>query len=340
MTTTQLSAILAQALLAACGSSQAPPPPPHTVDPLSNTAGSGSAATATPPPAKACHHTKAEITGCGGGEVKFPQGTDGCDLGSGNDPALPAAQCAELCAGIEIAGCHAFMATDGPEVFCESAHPCMGRLASAGELGRGAYADGAIAHLALARRMEAHSVHAFDELAADLARFGAPAPLIEACRRAAADEAGHADAIAALLRARGVALEELPASRAGGFGSLRELALHNEREGVVGETWGALVGRYQAEHAVDADVRAAMATIADDETAHAALSMAIAAWARDVLPAADAHALADARAAAIVALRDGADARPAGDAADRLGWPGEQLACALLDQLAPALVTA
>jgi hypothetical protein len=56
-------------------------------------------------------------------------------------------------------------------------------------------------------------------------------------------------------------------------------------EGCVRETWGALFGAYQAQNAQDPGVRRAMATIADDETRHAALSWQLHHWALSQLSA-------------------------------------------------------
>jgi hypothetical protein len=143
--------------------------------------------------------------------------------------------------------------------------------------------------------------------------------------------------VAALPAAGGGAAAPLPPVDAGGFASLFALALHNEREGAVGETWGALVARHQAAHAHDADVRAAMAAIADEETEHAALSFQIAAWARSVLGPTQVRALDDARRSALAELRASLGARPSPDAAAPLGWPGEAASAAMIDVLAEAL---
>lgn len=345
MTLLELRAILGGALVAvaACHSADAPKTPPPDKGPGSGS-GTGSAAVTVdapavaddqPPPepkkpSKSCNYGDINITGCGGGEVALPDGPEKCGLPTSGD--IPMEKCKELCGTFEARSCHLFKGRDGKQaLFCDAAHPCMGRLDSEGQLAGGAYADPVVNHLALARRMEAHSVGAFRELAADLARFGAPAELIEACLRAAGDEDRHAQLMAALLVARGAQLEDVPTDGAAGFASLLALALHNEREGVVGETWGALIAGYQAEHAGDAAVGAAMRAIAGEETEHAALSHAIAAWARTQLPA---DVLDAARADAIAALR--ADpVRPDDAACEALGWPSRETTAHLLAYLWP-----
>ena len=149
--------------------------------------------------------------------------------------------------------------------------------------------------LAQAMRLEAASVDAFDILGAELERHGAPSELVSRSDRARADEIRHARTMATLARRSGapeawLAPPEVarPASR-----SLEAIAIENAIEGCVNETFGALLATWQAENARDAVVRRAMRTIAEDETRHAALAWAVAAWATPQLDA-DARARVDA----------------------------------------------
>jgi rubrerythrin len=158
---------------------------------------------------------------------------------------------------------------------------------------------------------------------------------LSACRRAAADEARHARAMARLIERRGGRRPRAPSRAPRSFGSLFELALHNEREGVVGETWGALVAEHQAEHAPAEDVREAMRAIAREETEHAALSFRIARWARRRLGREHARALDDARREAFTELRTTLGFRPGDAAARDLGWPSRAKSAAMLDAIAP-----
>jgi hypothetical protein len=80
-----------------------------------------------------------------------------------------------------------------------------------------------------------------------------------------------------------------------GVRSLEAIAAENAVEGVVRETFGAAVALWQAKHARDAEVRAALRRIADDECRHAELSWRVARWARTRLPR-EAHARIDAAA--------------------------------------------
>lgn len=158
--------------------------------------------------------------------------------------------------------------------------------------------------LAMQAYYEAASVIAFRRLANVLAREGAPAPLVARARRAAEEEKRHARLFARLARSRGavVATPSIPEAEE----SLFALALENAREGQVRETYGALVAMHQGEHAADPELRAAFASIAGDEIAHAELSWDLAAWFATRLSASERAALEEARADALSTLRDAA----------------------------------
>lgn len=123
---------------------------------------------------------------------------------------------------------------------------------------------------------EAASVTAFARLARVLAAAEAPWDLVRRAQRAAEEEARHAATFAALAEKHGAtpcapeAGDSLP--------TLFELAMENATEGGVRETFGALLTLHQAEHAESAEVRAAFASIAEDELQHAALSWDLFAW--------------------------------------------------------------
>lgn len=69
------------------------------------------------------------------------------------------------------------------------------------------------------------------------------------------------------------------------------------------ETYGAIVGLHQAACAEDAELRAAMRTIAENELRHAELSWRIAAFVEPMLSPTERHLVAQARASALEALR-------------------------------------
>src|SRR5207247_1515181 len=87
--------------------------------------------------------------------------------------------------------------------------------------------------------------------------------------------------------------------------TLAELARDNAVEGMVGETFGALVATCQARAAASPVVRAVFARIARDEARHAALAHRLAPWLAGRLSARERVAITDAaREAADAACRD------------------------------------
>ena len=68
------------------------------------------------------------------------------------------------------------------------------------------------------------------------------------------------------------------------------------------ETFGAMTAVFQSRRVPDRALRAAMASIARDESRHARLAWEIDAWARTVLHSRDMHLVDEARRAAGVAL--------------------------------------
>jgi len=158
-------------------------------------------------------------------------------------------------------------------------------------------------HFASAAHLEAASIKAFLRLREELALHGAQAALRDAALVSALEEVLHADVSTRLARRFGAEpprpeVAELP------LRSLFEVALDNAVEGCVRETFGALVGHYQALHARDTQVREAMTRIAEDETRHAGLAWDIDRWAREQLPAAERAALREAQREAVVTLRE------------------------------------
>ncbi len=185
--------------------------------------------------------------------------------------------------------------------------------------------------------LESGSVSAFERMVDELTLHRAPADLVERAREAVVDERRHTELTADLARTFGhepsLSTAEPMSPR-----SLDAVALDNAVEGCVRETYGALVATWQAAHARDPRVAAAMGVIAEDETRHAALSWALHAWARERLDA-------DQRAAVERAMRDAvSDLRREldGDVGDELvaatGMPDRAQQGALLDGLAGSLV--
>jgi hypothetical protein len=188
------------------------------------------------------------------------------------------------------------------------------------------------ATFARAAWLEAASIHAFRRLARELRAHGAPIELVNAARACARDEARHARTMARLARSHGATIDRVRVDDVG-TRDLEAIARENAIEGCVGETYGALLAFFQAEHAADADVRAAMREIAPDELRHAALAWAIATWA-DTRLSDDARArVADARDAASRALAEDARREPHDEIAKVTGAPRAAIASGLVARM-------
>lgn len=138
--------------------------------------------------------------------------------------------------------------------------------------------DGALgAYLAEACTMEAASVTSFRRLERELAALGAPRGLRRRASASALDEARHTRLMRRLARRAGAEPKKPRIARIATRSPLA-IALENAVEGCVHETWSALVARFQADHANDGELRAAMEIIARDEARHAALAWDVRAW--------------------------------------------------------------
>ena len=148
-----------------------------------------------------------------------------------------------------------------------------GLLSQSRDVGRSRLGD----YLAHCAHLEAASVLAFERLACELNAHGAPLELVDEAINARGDEVRHALVMSQL--ARSYSGEPMRASVANlSLRPLADIALENVVEGCVRETYGALIAGYQAEHAHDAMLRAAMAEIAQDEARHAGLSHRVQRW--------------------------------------------------------------
>jgi hypothetical protein len=146
--------------------------------------------------------------------------------------------------------------------------------------------------------LEAASIAAFRRLARELRAFGAPDELVRRVRAAIRDEIRHTRAMRTFAGAR-----PIPKANRAPLRTREEVALDNAREGCVREVFGALLARHQAEHAEDRAVREAMAAIADDETAHAAVALDVDTWLERGLDDRAREAVARARAEAFSLLK-------------------------------------
>ena len=221
---------------------------------------------------------------------------------------------------------------------CEALPLCGRRFDGLEEADCGASLGETLARMAW---LEAASIHAFRRLARELRAHGAPEELVAAARACARDESRHARAMARLARAHGAKVPRVEA-RAMGVRDLESIARENAVEACVGETYGALLAMWQAEHAGDEDVRAAMRAIAPDELRHAALGWAVAAWA-DARLDKDARArVAGARSRAVRDLLQNARIEPIPSVARATGAPSARdqarLAAAMRDEVWSATI--
>ncbi len=184
--------------------------------------------------------------------------------------------------------------------------------------------------------LEAASVPAFRRLAAELKMMKAPRALVRRALTAANDEVRHARVTARLAKKNGGRLRKLGKVDVTER-SIAKVALENAVEGCVRETFGALVMTRQAALAKDAGLRKTFATIAIDETNHAALAWDVAKWCEKKLSKAELGQVEKARGQAISELREELlnSVFGAGDAA--LGLPNPAESVALLDALTARL---
>lgn len=202
---------------------------------------------------------------------------------------------------------------------------------SAGSLG---------AYFAHAAHLEAASVVAFERLARELSALGAPEQLIAAAARSALDEVRHASAVTQLAQPFGAARLPLRVDALAAR-SRFEIALENAVEGCVRETYGAVVGQYQAARALDRAVRDVMRVIAVDELRHAELAWEVAAWLEPQLSDAEQGQLMAAKRSALFELQLSAARAMLPAQAERLiGLPPCALASQLVMSLGKLVLTA
>ncbi len=181
--------------------------------------------------------------------------------------------------------------------------------------------------------LEASAVDAFDVMIDELTGLGAPPALIDAARAAREDEVRHTASMGAIARRYGAEPGTSTFDPIEGRSAL-DIALENAVEGCVRETFGALLGAYQADAARDPEIRAAMREVADDELRHAELSWALAGWLEPRLSEADRARVEEARREAIVALRDEAARTHDPALVEVAGLPTADAAVAMVDRLA------
>ncbi len=164
------------------------------------------------------------------------------------------------------------------EVLESESGACIGRRPTGLKHAHGRGTTRLGAYFASITHLEAASVHAFDTLERELIHHDAPRHLVLAAQAARRDEIRHARVMGRLAKRYGGSPPE-PRVEAHSVRSLEDMTLENATEGCIRETYGALVGMWQAKFAQDAELRRVMERIARDETRHASLSWAIHHWA-------------------------------------------------------------
>ena len=174
--------------------------------------------------------------------------------------------------------------------------------------------------LAESAHLEAASVPAFDELAAELHSFGAPKQLVRAATRSAHDERRHARVIGRLAHRLGADVAPVRRSETALRGP-DEVAHDNAVEGCVREAYGALVAAHQAENATSHAVRRAYRSIARDEARHALLSFAANDWLMPRLSIAARRRTDEARREGLAEFAKGLEHEPEASLHTVLGLP-------------------
>jgi hypothetical protein len=236
--------------------------------------------------------------------VPFPA-SDIPDMGF-SMPCQAGAFCNKYCPTIQYTTCCGPMANSsgGYDLTCilNCAAPGPGRRPEGLEPATATASACAVGqYFAEAAHLEAASVHAFRRLERELRAHGAPSSLVAGARRALRDEVRHARLTRRLARTHGSAPAPVRVA-ASAPRSLEAIAVENAVEGCVRETFAALLAVYQARAAADPEVRAAMASIAPDETRHAELAWAVDDWLQTRLDRSARRRVRRARRDAAVAL--------------------------------------
>ncbi|MFO0617167.1 MAG: ferritin-like domain-containing protein [Polyangiaceae bacterium] len=250
--------------------------------------------------------------------------------------------CEILCGGTSFFNCHAYGAScvDGAlvpqagalDVECTVCNGAAGRRPRGLLRARARVANPVADWFVGTAFLEGASVFAFERLAAELTRHGAPERLARAATRARADELRHARITRALARRFGGAPVD-PRARRASPRSLAAMAIENAVEGCVRETFAAALVAYQANACPDRRLARTFARVARDEADHAALAWDVHAW---LLPRLDPRARSRVRSAARRAARalERDASEPAPEVAAALGAPSARARAVILAGLA------
>jgi hypothetical protein len=241
---------------------------------------------------------------CGIYFVSIQGDTSACgfnDDGSGSDEV-----CNSICKDGFVSSCK----LSGTGVQCNAPCAVDGRRYTVLDDACAPTASDVASYLARMAFFEAASVDSFALLERELAMHEAPAALIRSCTRAKRDEVAHARMARTLARRHGGVIVSPPSLPEMDPRALEAIAIENAVEGCVRETFGVLVGTWQAEHAPTKELRAFFGALAHDESRHAALALRIDAWLTDRLSIEARERVEEARSRALAELEASLDAEP------------------------------
>ncbi len=263
---------------------------------------------------------------------------DGPNLNQATGGYLIYGQTGNTCGG-DIKGHKIFVSEDGTievresDIAVHGDEDCaIGRLPAGLASRSKSNGDSVGAFFAEVSHLEAASVAAFEDLAAELEHHGAPAELIAWAHEAAREEIRHAIVTGALARRYGGA-RRIPQVTRQAPRDLEAIAIDNAAEGLGRETFGALIGHHQALHAGDDVIRHAMQTIADDETSHAEFSQALHEWLSSKLSPDARLRVSKAREDALAKFRTTLCREPHPEVRRLAGLPSAATAVRMFDQL-------
>ncbi|MCA9624864.1 MAG: ferritin-like domain-containing protein, partial [Myxococcales bacterium] len=263
---------------------------------------------------------------------------DGNNFTQTGDGYIVYAQSGTTCGG-DVSGHKLLVGPDGTiqelesEIVEHGDDNCqIGRIPTGLERSAKPERDGLGAFFAEVAHLEAASVAAFEDLAAELEHHGAPEALIRQARAAAREETRHAILTGALARRYG-GERRIPRVQRQAPRDLEAIALDNAVEGLGRETFGALIGHHQALHATDPTIRSVMQTIALDETRHAELSHALHEWLCSQLSSAARDRVEHARRQALLRFRAGFCQEPSPELQRLAGLPSGAEATRMFDAL-------
>ena len=269
----------------------------------------------------------------GGHDAGFDAGVDGgTDGGHPLQPQMTCfenpdaggrytfAECQVLCASV-LFGNQLTSCTPSGDVLLCSVFCGVGRLAS----GVSAVSEGTGLGRVLADMAahEAAAVIAFAQLARELEAHGLHRSFQRGALRAGWEEQQHVAQVGTLAIQHGGRFAVLREADVP-LRSVEELAFDNAVEGCVRETFGSLLGAYQARHAVHPGVRRVMAQVSADEVGHGAWSWELARQLEQRLPLVKRRLAREARDEAMQTLTRGVLASVPREQHAMLGLPDEE----------------